>query len=324
MKYKNIALVAVLFGITLLISGCGQSPSTSTTDSGERLKIAGTIYPVYDLVRTVGGDHVDAKLILPSGTSPHVFEPTPQTLKSLQDTKLVFAIGHELDSWVEGIVKNISTAEQVTLDHGISLMKHAEEKHEDHDEDDDHEEDEHKDEHEDEHEDHAHGEFDPHYWLSPTNAIVMIEEIEEHLSEVFPEYKDVFEQNAEELINELKTKDALWKKQLGAKSNKNLVTLHSAFGYLAKHFGLHVVATFEEFPGKEPTPKYLANLQEEIEEHSISALYIEPQLSKASLESFARDNNIRIGVLDPLGGAENRMTYIELLDYNVQEILRTN
>lgn len=325
MKRTHIALVAGLFGLVLFTSGCGASSNSTSPSNGAELKVAGTIFPVYDLVRTVGGEHVDTKLILPSGTSPHVYEPTAKTLKDLQGTEIVFAIGQELDTWADDIIKNIDSAKKVTLDHHVKLMAHAENTHDDHEEEEHHDEDEHEDEHEDEdHDGHNHGEFDPHYWLSPANAIEMVEEITEVLSERSPEHADAFEDNAKQFIKELEAENKKWENSIQKLANKNIVTFHGAFGYFANHFGLDVIATFEEFPGKEPTPKYLANLQEEIQEHNIQSLYLEPQLSKASLESFAKDNKVRLGVLDPLGGVEGRMTYIELINYNVSTVLNTN
>ena len=112
----------------------------------------------------------------------------------------------------------------------------------------------------------------------------------------------------------------MWKEKLSDISSKNIVTFHDAFGYFADHFGLQIVATFEPFPGKEPTPSYLQALQEEITERQITTLFIEPQLSAAALQQFADDNNLTIGTLDPLGGTDERLSYIDMMHYNVKSI----
>ncbi|PIT86604.1 MAG: zinc ABC transporter substrate-binding protein, partial [Candidatus Magasanikbacteria bacterium CG10_big_fil_rev_8_21_14_0_10_43_6] len=169
-----------------------------------------------------------------------------------------------------------------------------------------------------------HGEFNPHYWLSPANAIAMVQSIEEELSALDPTNATAYKQNAQNYIAELRAKDTQWKTSITSLDNKNIVTFHDAFGYFAEHFGLSVLATFEEFPGKEPTPQYLARLQEDVKEHNVKTMYLEPQLAVGAIKSFAKDQNVELGILDPLGGVDGRNSYIELIDYNVQTIVSTN
>jgi len=297
--------------ITLLGVGCAER-QPYPSDTTEKLRVAGTIFPVYDLVRTVGGEYVDTTLILTPGTSPHVFEPTPSVLKNLTDTSIVFAVGLELDDWTDRLITAYPEIRKVTLDRDISLhlISEGTDEHDDHDEP---EEEEHGEDH--------HGEFDPHYWLSPMNAIRMIRTIETELRALDPDHASEFAENAATLIREIEAKDIVWKEDITTLENRDLVTFHSAFGYFAEHFGLDIITTFEEFPEKEPTPQYLTRLTEEIREHDIRALYLEPQLSRRSLDAFAHDLGVAIGVLDPLGGVESRMSYIDLIEYNVRTII---
>lgn len=304
-----------------LVYFAATRPQVVETPDGANVKVAATIFPVYDLVRIVGGEQVRAELILPPGASPHTFDPTPSELKRLQGADLVFTIGEGIDAWAAGIAENIPGSKIIELNRGITLREAADhDEHEDEagddgnvvpaDNDEEHESDE-ADEHET---------FDPHYWLDPFNAIIMTEVITEALVELDPAQAEVYRTNAETFITRLRQHDALWQEKLRQLPKRDLVTFHDAFFYFADHFGLRVLATFEPFPGKEPTPSYLRELQEAIEEHNIRHMFTEPQLYGASLKQFAKDNNVSISVLDPLGGVAARASYIELIDFNVNAL----
>lgn len=291
MKQFRIFLILVC----LILSGAGCAPQL-TNDEEVKPKVAATIFPLYDIVRTIGGDAVDTTLILPAGASPHTYEPTPSVIKQLQGSSLIFQIGHGLDHWTSSITASIPALQTVTVDTNINLRAATD-----------------TDEPESD-------QFDPHYWMNPMNASIIVDSVAKKLSALVPEHTEDFVLRAEKFKTELKDKDAEWKKELSQITNKNIVTFHDAFMYFADHFGLTVVATFEPFPGKEPTPQYLIELKREIDANHITHMYLEPQFAADSLESFARDNGITLGILDPEGSQE-RTGYIDMMDYNVKTIV---
>lgn len=311
-----VVVVLIIFGIQGTRNGGSQ-------DASGKAKIAVTIFPAYDIAKQVAGSHATVELILPPGASPHTFDPTPSALRKLNGAQRIFVIGQGLDAWAEGIADNIPSASIVSLDHGISLRESAE-GHDDH-EDEHEEEGEHHDEDHDavEHEDHEHGAFDPHYWLDPENAGFMANTIAEELSDLDPDNASAYRENAASFASRVMENDGTWKQSLANISTREIVTFHDGFFYLADHFDLHIVATFEPFPGREPTPSYLRELKEEIAEHAVQVLYTEPQLHGSSLEQFAADNNVQVAVLDPLGGVEGRDSYIDLIGYNVRILSQT-
>lgn len=308
---KKISWI-VLAAIIVLGGFIALSQMRTTEPASDKQKVAATIFPAYDITRQIAGDTLDVELILPPGTSPHVFDPTPSALRKLEGAERIFMIAEGLDDWALGIAENIDGAEVVDLDEGITLRE-SEEPHE-----------EHEDDHDDDHEDddgHDHGGSDPHYWLDPNNAVVMAQTIAEELAEMNPSQKDVYQENLDAFAQKIADQDALWKKEIASLTEKDLVTFHDAFYYFADHFGLHVVATFEPYAGKEPTPTYLQHLIEEIEEFGVSAMFTEPQLYAGSVEQFAADHNVTLSVLDPLGGVSGRESYIDMVSYNVDTIV---
>jgi len=103
--------------------------------------------------------------------------------------------------------------------------------------------------------------------------------------------------------------------------DKKMITFHDAWAYFAEEFGLEIVGTFEPFPGKQPTPRYLAELQDVARRNKVKAVFSEPQLSDQAIASFVKDIGLELYVLDPLGGIEGRDSYIKLLTYNTDVIV---
>ena len=98
LKSKKIIIFLLVILIFLIISGFLILKSKSLSFSaGEKLKVGATIFPLYDIIKNIGGDKIVAVLILPSGASPHTFEVTPEQIKNLIGAKAIFQIGHQID-----------------------------------------------------------------------------------------------------------------------------------------------------------------------------------------------------------------------------------
>ncbi|MFH1632010.1 MAG: metal ABC transporter substrate-binding protein [bacterium] len=286
-----IGLVIILATIVLLIPRKAND-ATSTP-------VAATIFPIYDITLNVVGDTMDVGLILPAGASPHTYDPTPSTLRDLAGAEVVYAIGYGFDDWINTVIESVG-AEKVLVDDGITLLdQQSSHSHSD-----------------------SHGETasDPHYWLTVENAKLITQTIAGDLSNRFPEHADTFTNNASAYLSQLNQLDQNITNALAEVNNQNMVTLHDAWFYFAEEYGLEIVGTFEPTAGREPTPQYLVELTHAIEEAGTTVLYSEPQLATDSIESFLTDNNLSIAVLDPLGGVDDRQTYIDLMLYNAQTI----
>lgn len=308
--FRRFILISTLFVLATLVVGCSKG-NDQTSVSGN-FKTAATIFPLYDLTKQIGGEKVDVKLIIEPGASPHTFEATPSLVKDLEGVEVIFSIGHLVDDWAADLLVDKDKTELVVVDHGIELKAFAEEEEHDHEhEDGDHEEEEH---------DHEHGDVDPHYWLAPDNAVKIANNIYEKLSQEDPENKDYYKENLDAFVKQIEYKNIEWHNKVDSIENKEIVVFHDAWAYFADYFGFDIVASFEPFPGKEPTPSYLIDLQADINEHNIKAIFVEPQLSKSSLETLANDLNVKIGTMDPLGGVSGRDTYIDLIDYNINTL----
>lgn len=253
-------------------------------------KVSATIFPLYDLVKEVAGEKIDVELILPPGASPHTFDLKPGDVKKISGSKALFAIGHNLDNWAIKLAGSLGINNISIVDKNINLSKDEEG-------------------------------INPHYFLSIENAIIIVTNIAHTLSSIDQSNSGYYLKNSSEYIRELRDLQEELRGDLRNIQNRKIATFHNAWGYFAKDFGLEVAATFEEFPGKEPTPKYLANFQEEIRKNNIEAIFSEPQFSGSELTPAASDLGVDISILDPLGGIKGRKSYIDLMKFNVNQIL---
>lgn len=249
--------------------------------------VSATMFPLYDIARAVGDGVVDVNLLLPPGASPHTFEVTPQTVRIVEQSDLVFMIGYGLDDWVTNLVNDKNRL--VIVDDGVTIRPSQEEEQ-------------------------TGG--DPHYWLDVKNAMQIARTIAVSLERANPEKSPWIQSNLRSYLSELEALDGSLREQLSGIATKKMITFHDAWYYFADAYGLEITATFEPAAGREPTPQYLAELSRTIEQTGVRVVYAEPQFSKESLRAFLSDYDVGIVTIDPLGGTAETDSYIKLMQSN--------
>jgi len=195
MRIDKKILIFLPLVMSLFLVAC----STQQKVNGDKLEVAATIFPLYDLVQQVGGEKINGHLIVPSGASPHTFEPTPKLIKELQKTKLVFKVGHGLDAWTDGLSSSLTQAKLINVDYDIDL-RYFEQSNDKHNKDN----------------------VDPHYWLSPKNAKQIARNIESYLAEVDPSNKKYYKNNLNIFFDKLDQKNVEWKNKIKKLKNKKI------------------------------------------------------------------------------------------------------
>jgi len=285
---RNISLLLIL--ITFL-----SFASLTYGESSAKIKVVATIFPLADLAKNVGGDRIEVITLLPPGASPHTFDPTPKQVEKLAEAHLLVQIGAGLDDWAAKLVKAAANPDLVIIETSEKIELIKDEEH------------------------HTHTGGNPHIWLDPIIAKKIVSNIGEALKEIDPRYTSYYEENTSEYLAELDRLDQEIKERISKFKIKDFVSFHSAFIYFAKRYGLNQAAVIEEFPGKEPTPKYLAEVLKVIKDTGVKAVFAEPQLNPKTTEVVASESGVELLFLDPLGDPETpeRNTYIKLIRYNV-------
>ena len=180
------------------------------------------------------------------------------------------------------------------------------------------------DEHDDEEEDdHAHEEGNPHMWLDPQLASRYVERIADELATIDPEESANYDDNMLAYQDAIELLDEEFASAIDSipDEHRKLVTFHDAFHYLAERYGLEIVGVVVPSPGQEPSAEDIAELAETIEREDVPTVFKEPQFNSDVLEAAADDADVR--VLDLLSDAyiEGVDSYIELMEFNLQQLV---
>jgi len=259
----------------------------------EKIKVIASIAPLADFTKQVGGERVDVKLLLPPGASPHIYEPTPKAMKDVSNARVFVKIGAGLEFWAEKIIKASGNKRLIIVDSssGVSLIRET----------------------------HSHSSLsaDPHIWLDPVIAVGIVTKIEKALIEADPQGTQFYKQNAFIYKKKLFQLDKEISKKVKTFRIKEYVTVDPAWNYFSKRYGLRVAGVIEESPGKEPSPKHIANIIREINRIGSRVVFVEPQFNPKIAEAVAKESGARVLFLDPIGWQKGRGTYIDMMRYNV-------
>lgn len=307
------ACAVVLVMLIPFIAACKKG--SEPVEGVRKLRVTTTLFPLYDFVRTVGGDRVEARLLLPPGVEPHNFDPRPEDVVQLGKADIFVYTNRYMEPWADEILKGIPNKglEVVDASVGVTFLPAAGA-----DGDEEHGSGAHG---------HHHGEgMDPHIWLSIPNAGKMVENITAALVRKDPAGSAYYRRNAEVYRVRLAELDASFKAGLaGCGRRIFLHGGHYAFGYLAKQYGLTYVSAYAVSADAEPTPRKLMELVNLMRKNALNYVFYEELLSPGVAETIARETGATLLKLhgihnvsrdDLAGGA----TYISLMEQNLKNL----
>ena len=159
---------------------------------------------------------------------------------------------------------------------------------------------------------HDHGEaYNAHIWLAPQNAVQMVKNLRDGLSELLPDKAAQISANAEQYIARLEALDAELREAIAALPNKKIVTFHEAFPYFAKAYGLEVAAVVALEPDEPISPRMLKRVIQQVKEAGNPPLFSEPQYENTALRTVAQETGARVYELDPLVTGDGALTAYE-------------
>lgn len=288
-----LAISLVLAVSIVLIGGCGAPKATSpagSSNSQEKVKVLVSIYPVYDFVKQIGGDKIEVTQLVPPGVEPHEWEPTAQDMIKVKSAKVFLYQGNGFESWVDKMLKE-RVAGQTVMAIGENLADLDSVAEEEHD-------------HDKSHEGHNQGDLkhDPHVWLDPIKVKAEVQNIVQALSEADPNNKAYYEANGAKVQESLDQLNQEYAQALSKVTNRNIVTTHAAFGYLANRYELRQVPIMGLSPDAEPTPDKMAEVVRFVKDHQVKAIFFETLVSPKLAETISRETGAKTLVLNPLEG----------------------
>ena len=298
-KLKKIPLIFTILSLIIFF-----------TPVNADVKVVTSIKPLHSLASYLMDGVGKPDLIVDGYGSPHGFSMKPSHAKMLQNADLIFWVGEDLENFLEKPLNSIAKkAEKIELMNikGLNVLKFRErnifEEH-DHDDHDGHAKKK-KDDHDDhdDHDGHGHGEYDPHIWLDPINAKVILKEMTEHLIENDNKNASTYKKN---LDNALKDVDKLTMDVM-TELNQSVssIVFHDAYQYFEERFNVNILGAFTVNTDVMPGAEQLAEIREIIEHDKVSCVFSEPQFNPDIIKAVAKDMNIKTGVIDPLGATLN-------------------
>jgi len=272
----------------------------SSIASASKLNVAVTLQPYAKIVEEIGGDRVSVITMIPPNADPHSYEPKPSVLKTFSKAELYLSDSSGLDQvWLPRFLSVNKKIEMAYISSGVSWMQELEDHHHgDHDGEDHHEK---KHEHEDHDEiHHENASLDPHLWTSPKQVIKVAENVLSALIKKDSASKSYYESRYQLFIEKWTSIDQFVEKTVSQIPEKRriFIVFHPSYGYLARDYDL--IQRAIEVEGKEPKPQDLKALILEAKKNDIHAIFVQPQFSKRSAESIAKQLNAVVVSTDPL------------------------
>lgn len=276
MERKKIIIISgfILILIILTVAYLYTSPGNNTGSRDGKIGVVVTVGPQEEFVKRVGGDLVNVTVMVPPGADPHTYEPLPNQMKQVQEAQIYFQVGSDVEfelSWMDKLTSINPQMKLVNTSTGIQLIPNTAESEEG---------------------------SDPHVWVSPRNAKVMVENIYQNLTLADPENKDYYTKNRDEYLNELDELDKNITQRLSGKNNTKIMVYHPAWAYFCKDYNLQQISIQQD--GKEPTPQALASLVDTARRENIKVIFVSPEFSTSNAKVIANEIDGKVVVVDPL------------------------
>lgn len=222
--------------------------------------------------------------MVPPGSSPETYDPSPVQMSDLSKSAAYFAIGHigfEV-MWLDKLKTNNPNLLFFDNSKGIKLIEAEDEHHHDHGE-----------------ENHNHaGGVDPHTWSSPKEAMTIIHNMYDALLKINPSNKDIYKNNLSKLEEKIAKTDSMITTLLSNISTKSFIIYHPALSYFARDYGLTQYCI--EVGGKEPSPAQLKEMVEKARESGTKVIFIQQEFDSKNAEIIAKETGCKLVVINPL------------------------
>ena len=266
---------------------------------GAEVRVLASFLPVYLFAENVVGDvsGVSLELLLPASMGdPHDYALTPGDLRKIAAADLFLANGYGLEEFLGAPVRKANPRIRIVESaEGVPPLRAGKS---------------------------GHGGINPHTWVSPRNAILQVRNIEKALSAVSPGNAPAFRRNADAYVASLSALAADFDSAARRFRNRNIVTFHNVFHYLARDLGLTVVGEIEETPGQEPSAGEVGKLIRVIREKKAAAVFWEPQYPKRLAEIIAVEAGVPSRALDPVStGSTAPSAYEDVMRQNLRTLV---
>lgn len=291
-------LFAPLCALVLLLSACGQ-PAASQPQDEDTLHIVATTYPIYLFTTAVteGAEGVEVSLLVKQQTSClHDYTLTVSDMKAIEGADVIVMTGAGLEDFMDDAL-SASDAQVINCSEGIDLL--PAQGHEGHDHD---------------------AEYDPHIWMDPANAQVMLGTIADQLGQITGQD---LQARCTEVQQQVEQASQQWKEQLTTLSDPKLITFHDGFQYFSRSFGLELLKAIEEEEGSEASAQEIKEIVSLVEQYHLPAIFTEVNGSGSTAQAISRESGCGVYQLNMImsGDGTGIQPYLDAMQNNIDTIV---
>ena len=286
-----------MIGLMALVAGCSPAPEA---DTGGKKKVLTSFTILADMARNVAGDAAIVESITKPGAEIHGYEPTPQDIVRAQRADLILWNGMNLERWFEKFFENLKGVPSVVLTEGIEPMGITEGPYT--------------------------GKPNPHAWMSPSNAVIYVENIRKALIKIDPANEAIYSANAQAYTEKLKAVDGPVRAKLAhiPEAQRWLVSSEGAFSYLCKNYELRPLYLWPINADAQGTPQQVQHVIDAVRANKIPVVFSESTVSDKPIQQVAAETGARYGgvlYVDSLTEANGPApTFLKLLEKNAETI----
>jgi len=288
------SLLLVLLAIVL--SSCEGIPASN---AGKASPVILTSTPILaDVTRNIAGDRLQVESLLPTGSDPHSYQPTPRDAAKVSDGNLIVVNGAGYEQFLKSLLGNAG-GKTTVVEASAGVHPHEEA-----------------------------GAVDPHMWMDPNNMIVYVENIRAALTRLDPAGEAVYKSNAESYISQLESLDSWIQEQVRQipPEKRLLITNHEALGYFAGRYGFTVSGTvLRSFSSDaSPSAQQLAALIDEVRSSGAPAIFLDAADNDTFARQIAQETGVKVVTglhLESLTDGPPAATYIDMMKDDVTQIV---
>nr|WP_244617151.1 metal ABC transporter substrate-binding protein [Pleomorphomonas diazotrophica] len=279
-----------------------QALSAGAAVGQEKFKAVTTFTVISDMAKNVAGDAAIVESITKPGAEIHNYQPTPGDIQRAQGARLILWNGLNLELWFEKFFDNLQDVPSVVVSDGVEPIGIAEGPYS--------------------------GKPNPHAWMSPTSALVYVDNIRDAFARYDPGNAETYRANAEAYKAKIAAAIDPIRAKLAAlpPDRRWLVTSEGAFSYLARDFGLNELYLWPINADSQGTPKQVRKVIDAVREHGIAVVFSESTVSPKPAEQVARETGARYGgvlYVDSLSEPDGPVpTYLDLLRVTADTIAK--
>ena len=296
-RLQNLGAALVVLGLGAL-AACGEPSQDAAADG--RFRVVTTFTVIQDIAQNVAGDKAVVSSITKPGAEIHDYQPTPLDIVKAQEADLVLWNGFGLERWFEKFFQNVKDVPSAVVSDGVEPMGITEGPY--------------------------NGKPNPHAWMSPSNALIYVENIRKALVAHDPKNAETYNRNAEAYAAKIKAVDEPLRKRLSAipEDKRWLVTSEGAFSYLARDYGMREAYLWPINADQQGSPQQVRKVIDLVRENGIPVVFSESTISDRAAKQVAKETGARYGgvlYVDSLSTEGGPVpTYLDLLRVTVETI----